>query len=96
MQKLKNFNYIKSKNPNKKYVDNIKKVWWKLNKGNELDRITLHRVLEIFLHDCIVPKKEKALDKDKTKYTIKPDYLITLKDIKEKFLAWNKKKNFIF
>ena len=49
MKKFKNFNYTRKKNPNKKYVDNIKKPWWKLNKEGkksfELDRNTIYEVL---------------------------------------------------
>jgi len=95
MKKFKNFNYTRKKNPNKKYVDNIKKPWWKLNKEGkksfELDRNTIYEVLKIFLDDCNVPNKEKVIDKKLTEYSIKPDYLITPKEnTKKKFTAWDK------
>ena len=87
----KNFNTVRINNPDRKYVTDIKPLWWKLNKLNQLNEKSLKIALSAFLgEDCNINGDRKKLKG--SDYTIFPDYVVTLKDTKKPFTAWNKKE----
>ena len=61
---------------NRKYVDEVKKPWWK-NASVEFSGKTLIYALRIFLDQKISDKEKKLLD---TPYTIFPDYRYDVND----------------
>ena len=100
-KKTNNFNFRRKNNPEKQYVDDIKRPWWKYNKEKkigwcELTEKSLRHVLYAFLGDDCNIKGGKKGDKKKlegSKYTIFPDYMVTLKDSNKSFTALDKQKD---
>ena len=100
-KKTNNFNFIKKNNPEKKYVGGIKPPWWIYNNEKKIEWIeltekSLRHVLYAFLGDDCNIKGGKKGDKKKlegSKYTIFPDYMVTLKDSNKSFTALDKQKD---
>ena len=100
-EKTNNFNFRRKNNPEKKYVDDIKRPWWKYNKEKkigwcELTEKSLRHVLYAFLgDDCNIKggKKGEGKKLEGSGYIIKPDYTVTLKDSNKSFTALDKQKD---
>ena len=100
-KKTNNFNFRRKNNPEKQYVDDIKRPWWIYNKEKEIGWVeltekSLRHVLYAFLGDDCNIKGGKKGDKKKlegSKYTIFPDYMVTLKDSNKSFTALDKQKD---